>query len=280
MALFQARGCLQFLEKQGLNWQELTMDLQLNRKRALVTGGTRGIGQAVALTLADEGCDIAICARNGADVAAAVEVLKAKGVNAIGASVDVTDESAMKAFVADSAEQLGGLDVMVSNVGAMAIGADRDAWQKNLQMDILGLVNMVEAGESLLQQAAEKNGDAAIIAIGSTASVAALGASSYGPVKAALVHYVKGLAKQFAGRNIRANVVSPGMVYFPGGVWNRVEQNKPEVYKAQLARNPMGRMGRPQDMANAVAFLASPRSAFTTGINMIVDGALTDRVNF
>ena len=256
------------------------MDLNLQGKKALVTGGTRGIGQAIAETLADEGCDIAICARNSEEVAASVASLKAKGVNAVGDSVDVTDEEAMKIFVTASAERLGGLDVLVSNVGAMAIGSDREAWLKNLQMDIFGLLSLVEAGESLLEQAAVEHGDAAIVAIGSTASVAALNASSYGPVKGALVHYIKGLAKQYADKKIRANVVSPGMVYFEGGVWNRVEQNKPEVFKSQLARNPMGRMACPQDIANAVAFLASPRSSFTTGINMIVDGALTDRVNF
>lgn len=256
------------------------MDLKLKNKRALVTGGTRGIGRAIAETLAAEGCNVAICARNSDDVAATVNALKAAGVNAIGDCVDVTNEAAIKEFVVGSAEQLGGLDIIVSNVGAMAIGADKDAWQKNLQVDILGLVHMVEAGITLLEQAAAEHGDAAIVAIGSTASVAALNASSYGPIKGALVHYIKGLAKQYASKKIRANVVCPGMVYFEGGVWNRIEQNRPDFYKASLARNPMGRMGCPQDIANAAVFLASPRSEFTTGINMIVDGALTDRVNY
>lgn len=256
------------------------MDLQLNGKKALVTGGTRGIGKAITETLAAEGCDIATCARDQQELDAAIMALKSQGVSAFGATVDVTNEQMLKDFVARSADQLGGLDIIVSNVGAMAFGADKDSWQKNLQMDIFGLVNLVEASESLLEQAAAEHGDAAILAIGSTASVAALNASSYGPVKGAMVHYIKGLAKQYAGRKIRANVVSPGMVYFEGGVWHRVEQNKPEIYKSQLARNPMGRMATPQDIANAVTFLASPRSCFTTGINMIVDGAMTDRVNF
>ena len=256
------------------------MDLKLKGKRALVTGGTRGIGRAIAQTLADEGCDIAICARNLEDVTAMVNTLESKGVKAVGASVDISEEVAIKDFVADSARQLGGLDILVSNVGALAMGADKAAWSKNLQMDIFGLVNLVEAGQSLLELAAAEHGDASIISIGSTASVAALKASSYGPIKGAMVHYIKGLAKQYASRKIRANVVSPGMVYFKGGVWDRVEQNKPEVFKSQLARNPMGRMARPQDIANAVTFLASPCSSFTTGINLIVDGAMTDRVNF
>jgi 3-oxoacyl-[acyl-carrier protein] reductase len=144
----------------------------------------------------------------------------------------------------------------------------------------MSLVHMVEAGEAFLESAAQENADAAIVAVGSTASAAITNAQSYGAVKGALVHYIKGLAKNFAPKKIRANVVSPGMVYFAGGVWNRVEKNKPEIYKGALARNPMGRMGAPQDIANAVVFLTSPRSCFTTGINMIVDGAMTDRVNY
>ena len=256
------------------------MDLELKGKRALVTGGTRGIGRAIAHTLAAEGCHVSFCARNTDEVNATEASLQSLGVSAFGTCVDITEKTAIQDWLNKSAEQMGGLDIIVSNVGAMAIGSDRDAWQKNLLTDILPLVNMVEAGEPLLEQAAAEHNDAAIIAIGSTASVAALNASSYGPMKGALVHYVKGLARQFAGRKIRANVVSPGMVYFEGGVWSRIEKNKPEIFKAQLARNPMGRMGRPQDIANAVTFLASARSSFTTGINMVVDGTLTDRVNF
>jgi len=256
------------------------MDLKLSGKKALVTGGTRGIGKAITVTLAAEGCAIATCARDQEELDAAIKSLKSQGVSAVGTTVDVTDEQALKDFVASSADQLGGLDIIVSNVGAMAVGADKDAWLKNLQMDIFGLVNLVEASEALLEQAAAENGDAAILAIGSTASVKAQTASSYGPVKGAMVRYIKGLTQQYPSKKIRANVVSPGMVYFEGGVWHRIENNKPEVFKSRLARNPMGRMGTPQDIANAVTFLASPRSSFTTGINMIVDGALTDRVNY
>jgi len=256
------------------------MDLKLKGKRALVTGGTRGIGKAITETLAAEGCNVALCARNDNEVAAAVDNLQALGADAFGGVVDVTDESALNGWVEKSAGDLGGLDIIISNVGAMAIGTDRASWEKNLNLDIMSLVNLVEAGESLLEIAAEESGDAAIVAVGSTASACVSNASSYGAMKGALVHYVKGLAIQFAARNIRANVVSPGMVYFEGGVWDRVEQNKPEAYKAALARNPTGRMANPQEIANAAVFLSSPRSTFTSGINMIVDGAMTDRVNY
>jgi 3-oxoacyl-[acyl-carrier protein] reductase len=131
-----------------------------------------------------------------------------------------------------------------------------------------------------LEKAAAENGDAAITAIGSTAATAAANPSAYGAIKGAITHYIKGVAKVNAAKKIRANVVAPGMVYFEGGVWSRIEHNQPDVFKASLARNPTGRMATPQEIANAVVFISSPCSTFTSGINMIVDGAMTDRVNY
>jgi 3-oxoacyl-[acyl-carrier protein] reductase len=256
------------------------MDLKLKGKRALVTGGTRGMGRAIAETLAGEGCNLSICARKEKEIAVAVESLKAKGITAYGAVVDVTKDGDVKDWVAKSAEQLGGLDIVVSNVGAMDLGTGRASWEKNFNLDVMGLVNLIEAGETFLEAAAQEHGDAAIVTISSTAAAAITNAQSYGAVKAALIHYIKGLAKDFAPRKIRANTVAPGMVYFEGGVWNRIEKENPEAYKAALARNPMGRMAVPQDVANAVVFLTSPCASFVSGINMIVDGAMTDRVNY
>lgn len=256
------------------------MDLNLKGKRAIITGGSRGIGRAIAETFAEEGCNVAICARNADQLNEAVDALKAKGVSAFGGAVDITDETSLKNWVAKAGDQLGGIDIVVSNVGAMAIGADRDSWQKNLDVDVLGLVHMVEAGLPYLEKSAEQNGDACLIAIGSTASAASPEPSAYGAIKGALVHYIKGVAKQSAPKKIRANVVSPGMVYFEGGVWHMIEQHMPDFFETSLAKNPMGRMATPQDIANAVVFLASPRSSFTTGINLNVEGALTERVNY
>ncbi len=256
------------------------MDLGLKGKRAVITGGSRGIGRAIAETFAEEGCNVAICARNADQLNEAIDALKAKGVSAFGGAVDVADGSQLRKWVSEAAEQLGGIDIAVSNVGAMAIGADTDSWQQNLNVDVFGLVHLVEAVLPHLEKAAEQKGDACIIAIGSTASVAAPEPSSYGAIKGALVHYTKGVAKQNAAKKIRANVVSPGMVYFEGGVWHKVEQFMPDFFKDSLARNPMGRMAKPQEIASAVVFLASPRSSFTTGINLNVEGALTERVNY
>ncbi|MBU2551817.1 MAG: SDR family oxidoreductase [Proteobacteria bacterium] len=256
------------------------MDLELKGKKAIVTGGTRGIGRAVAETLAGEGCHVSICARKPEQVAETVGVLKALGVSAFGGTVDITDGESLKAWISQAADEMDGLDILISSAGAMAMGADTASWARNLNLDIFGAVNAIEASLPLLEASARAGGDAAIVAVASTAEANATEPSSYGALKAALVHYIKGVAKQNAPKGIRANTVSPGMVYFEGGIWHKVEQRAPQYFETSLARNPMGRMGTPREIAKAVVFLASPCSAFTTGANLIVDGAITDRVNY
>ena len=256
------------------------MDLGLKGKKAIVLGGTRGIGRAIAETLAREGADVGVCARNPAQVDEAVKALKALGVNATGASVDITDAPALKAWIAAAGAELGGLDILVSNAGAMAQGADPASWEQNFKLDVLGAVNAFEAAQPLLEAGAARHGDAAFVIIASVSAAVADNASSYGPVKATLVHMAKGLSRQHAKQRIRVNVVSPGMVYFEGGVWHMVEKNMPEFFKTAMSRNPTGRAATPQEVANAAVFLASPVSSYTTGVNLLVDGAISNRVNF
>ncbi len=256
------------------------MDLKLKGKRALVLGGTRGIGRSIADTLAGEGVDVGICARNPEQVAETVTALETMGVRATGGSVDVTDGDALKAWITAAGAELGGIDILVSNAGAMAQGNDTASWEKNFQLDVLGAVNAFEAAEPLLGKAADEGGDAAFIIIASVAAAQADRADSYGPIKATLIHMAKGLARQHAERGIRVNVVSPGMVYFEGGIWHMVETNMPDFFKTANARNPTGRCATPQEVADAAVFLASPRSTYTTGVNLLVDGAVSSRVNF
>jgi 3-oxoacyl-[acyl-carrier protein] reductase len=251
------------------------MDLGLKGLKAIVTGGTKGIGQAIAQTLAREGAHVAICARNADEVAASVAELQALGVTAFGRAVDVADGAALAAWVNDAAATLGGLDIVVANVSALAIAADEAAWQRGFEVDMMGTVRLVNAAMPYL----EKSGKAAIVTISSVSGREIDFASGpYGAFKAAIVHYTQGLAYHLAGKGIRANSVSPGNTYFPGGVWSQIEQGNPDFFKMALGMNPTGRMGTPQEMANAAAFLASPAASFVTGTNLVVDGALTKGV--
>ena len=256
------------------------MDLQLKGKTALVTGGTRGIGRAIAETFADEGANVAICARNADQVAETVKALEAKGVKAWGQVVDIADGAVLSAFVKQAGETLGGIDVLVSNASALVQGNAEDAWQAMFDIDMLGAVRSFEAAKPFLEAAGQKNGDAAFIITSSVSGAETDNPNSYGAMKAALIHYAKGVARENASKKVRCNVVSPGTVFFEGGVWGNVKAGMPGFFEQMIKRNPTGRMATPEEVAAATVFLASPRSAFTTGINMLVDGAISRRVNF
>lgn len=256
------------------------MDLQLRGKTAVILGGTRGIGRSIADTFAAEGANIAICARKADQVAQAVDEIAKTGVKATGKAVDIKQGDALVEWIGEVADTLGGVDILVSNAGAMAQGNDEESWRQNFELDVLGAVNAFTAAQPHLEKAAGASGDAAFVIISSISAAQADNAGSYGPIKASLIHMAKGLARQHAPAGIRVNVVSPGMVYFEGGVWNMVETNMPDFFKTALARNPTKRMATPQEIANAAVFLASPVSSYTTGANLIIDGALSNRVNF
>ena len=248
------------------------MDLGLKGLKAVVTGGTKGIGQAIAKTLAAEGAHVAVCARNAQEVEASVAELNALGIKAFGMPVDVSDAAALASWVNAAAAEFGGLDIVVANVSALAIAADEAAWQKGFEVDMMGTVRLVNAAMPYLEKSAKPS----IVTIASVSGREIDFASGpYGAFKAAIIHYTQGLAYHLAGKGIRANSVSPGNTYFAGGVWNQIEEGNPEFFKVALGMNPTGRMGTPQEMANAVAFLSSPAASFITGTNLVVDGALT-----
>jgi NAD(P)-dependent dehydrogenase (short-subunit alcohol dehydrogenase family) len=251
------------------------MDLGLKGKNVLVTGGSKGIGLAVSELFAAEGANVSICARNADDVGKAVKSLAGKGGKSWGKALDVADAPALKQWVEESAGQLGGIDVVVCNVSALAVGDTAETWEKSFRTDMMHTVNSVAAALPFL----EKSKSASIVIVSSVSGFEVdFAAGSYGAFKAALIHYAKGLSNQLIAKGIRVNAVSPGNTYFEGGIWQNIERGMPDLYKSAMALNPTGRMGTAQEVAAGVVFLASPVASRISGTNLIIDGALTKAV--
>jgi 3-oxoacyl-[acyl-carrier protein] reductase len=256
------------------------MNLELAATRALVTGGSRGIGRAIVESLAQEGCSVEFCARSESRVEAAEAELTAAGFAVRGTAIDLAEADAAAEWATGAVARLGGLDIMVANASAMATGGSDESWQQNYRVEIASLRALVSIAAPHLKDSARRRGDAAVIVIGSTAALRADKADAYGATKAALVHTVKGLATTLISDGIRANMVSPGPVYSVDGVWHRIRVEDPERFAEKIAQIPLGRMGTPQEIANVVAFLCSPRARYIIGSNIIVDGGRSDRPQY
>ena len=251
------------------------MDLGLSGKKALITGATRGIGRAIANLLADEGVDLAICSRNQAEVDSAVSELRKKGVEVTGAVVDVADKAAYQSWIKSAGDTLGGIDIFVPNVSAGGGNISEEGWENNFNVDLLGTTRGVEAVMPFL----EKSKAASIVIISSTAGVETfMGPQPYNAIKGALVIHAKQLSQALAPQGIRVNCVSPGPVFIEGGAWEFIKNNMAELYDSTLAAIPRGSMGSAEEVANAVAFLASPAASLITGVNLVADGGFTKRV--
>ena len=250
------------------------MDLGLRGRRALITGGSRGIGFAVAEALVAEGAAVGLVARDAAGLAAAAERLGSRGVLVATAVADVTDTPQLRRAVDDIATALGGLDHLVANAGGTVgrgnlSSAGDDDFTATFALNAGHAAELIRAGLTHLRAA----GGGSVVIISSITGMRPAPRTAYAVAKAAEIHLAATAAQELAPAGIRVNAVSPGSIMFPGGGWDSFQREHPEDFAAFLASQfPFGRLGCPEEVADVVSFLLSARASWITGANIAVDG--------
>ncbi len=243
------------------------MPFDFSHKRVIVTGGSRGIGRAIALAFARAGAGVSICARGAeALTATKAELDKAGGVAHAGAC-DLAQAEDIARYVATAAAALGGIDVLVNN--ATGFENPGDGWSNCLAVDLLAAVRASAAAQPFL----ERSGGGAIVNISSISGLLpSTRMPAYAAAKAALIQFTTSQALQLAAARIRVNCVAPGSVEFPGGFWERCKTEDRATYDRIIGEIPFGRLGRPEEIASTVLFLASPLAGWVTGHTLVADG--------
>ncbi|MAG35508.1 MAG: 3-oxoacyl-ACP reductase [Dehalococcoidia bacterium] len=250
------------------------MDLGLRGKVGLVTGGSRGIGRATALQLAAEGCAVGICGRTAETLEGTVAELRALGVPAHGIVADVTGTGEVERFVDESAEALGGVDVLVANVGGSSgetlLEASMDDWQRTFDLNLFHAVRAIRAAVPHIAG----RGGGSVVNVASISGWKPAPRAQYGAAKAGEIFLAGALAWELGAQRVRVNTLSPGSTLFPGGGWEGRQTDDPEGFAAFEQREfPWGRLGTAEEIANVIVFLLSPRANWINGANIPVDGA-------
>lgn len=244
------------------------MHIELNRQNAVVAGGSRGIGRSIALAFAAAGANVSICARGEAALRETAAELSKFGHKVHTASCDLGDGPAVTKYVADAAQALGGIDVLVNNASGFGASDDEAGWEASINVDLMA---SVRASYAALPFLVKSRGS--IIHISSISGLMPSARTPpYGAVKAALIQYTLTQAAQYAAQGIRVNCIAPGSIEFPGGSWEERKTSNPKLYNAILGSIRFGRLGTPEEVANVALFLASNAASWVTGQTIAVDG--------
>lgn len=245
------------------------MKMNLNGKRVVVAGGSRGIGRSIALGFADTGAAVSICARGRAALDATSAEIATRKVKVHAGMCDLADKDAIAAYIAAAADSLGGIDILVNNASGFGTTDDESGWEKGLTIDVMATVRASHAAIPFI----EKTGGGAILNISSISGYrASTRTPSYAAVKAALINYTMSQALMLAPKRIRVNAIAPGSIEFPGGMWEERKTSNPQLYNAIMRSIPWGRLGKPEEIANAALFLCSDAASWVTGQTLTVDG--------
>ncbi|NIR47218.1 SDR family oxidoreductase [candidate division KSB1 bacterium] len=249
------------------------MELNLKNKVVIVTGASRGIGKAIALAFAEESARLSICGRTRETLEEAADEIKAHNVEVFAKATDITKRAEAEALVQETLDKFGRIDVLVNNVGGSqktpTLEISDQEWHDMLDLNAISAARMSQ----LVIPTMKQQGSGAIIMITSIYGRESGGHITYNAAKAAEISLAKSLARELAPHNIRVNSVAPGSILFPGGSWDRKQKAAPEKIARFIETDlPLGRFGKPEEIANVVVFLASERASLVSGACINVDG--------